>query len=186
MKNLSLILSLVLIFGISIVANAQKTANHDVKVGISKHSLVGVSSTTEIVLEPAAPTVAGEGLDFDVESASDNSIYLQYSSIIGGSANKISVAMTGDNLPSGVTIELSATEDGGEGKGAVGKAKNGAIVLSGTPDDIITNIKNCYTGTGSGAGHQLTYTLKMANNANYEDLTSGDFTNTVTYTITEN
>ncbi|WP_167610050.1 hypothetical protein [Maribellus sediminis] len=186
MKNLSLILSLVLIFGISIVANAQKTANHNVKVGISKHALVGVSSASEIVLEPAAPTVAGEGLNFDAESTSDNSVYLQYSSIIGSSANKITVAMDGDNLPTGVSIELTATDDAGAGNGAVGKAVKGAITLSGTSEDIVTNIKNCYTGTGAGSGHQLTYTLKMGSDAKYEDLTSGNFTNTVTYTITEN
>ena len=188
MKKLSLLIALVLIFGITISANAQsKTASHEVTVGIAKHSLIGISSEAGITLEPAAPTTAGEGLKFDVESATNNSVWLNYSSIVGGGSNSISVSMIGDELPSGVTIELVAAEDAGAGNGKIGQAHEGAIVLSGSTQELISNIKNCYTGTGSNAGHQLTYTLKMDNSGdNYELLTSGNFNNTITYTITEN
>ena len=188
MKNLSLIIAFALIFGITFSANAQsKTASHDVTVGIAKHSLIGISSVAPITLTPDAPTTAGEGLKFDVEGARNNSVWLNYSSIVGSGSNSISVAMTGNELPAGVTIELVAAEDAGAGNGKVGQAHEGAIVLSNSSQELISNIKNCYTGTGSSAGHQLTYTLKMDNSGNnYESLTSGNFTNTITYTITDN
>lgn len=191
MKKVTFLLAAILVLGVSNFAKAQnngdgRSANHDVKVGISKHSLVGVSSTSTIVLEPAAPTVAGEGLDFDVQSATDNSVWLQYSSIIGGNANNISVSMAGDALPTGVYIELTAANDAGKGKGQVGNSHGRKIKLSNSPQEFISEIRNCYTGTGSNAGHQLTYTLKVESNVNYQNLSSGDFTNTITYTITAN
>jgi len=200
MKNLALILASVLVFGVSMSAmaddhgngngngNSQSNAKHDIKVGISSHSLVGVSSASTITLEPAAPEVAGAGLDFSASSASDNSVWLNYSSILKGkSSNSISVSMVGDELPKGVDIELVAAEDAGKGKGEVGKTSSKkTIVLSNKSLPVVSEIKNCYTGTGSGSGHQLTYALKMNNEGdNYKELTSGDFTTTITYTITD-
>jgi len=191
MKKLSIILSSILVFGVTISAmaeNNQSTAKHDIKVGIPSYSLVGVSSASSITLEPGLPSLAGEGLNFSASSASDESVWLNYSSILSGkSSNSISVSMTGDNLPSGVTIELVASEDAGKGQGDTGNAKQTKITLNGNDQDIITGIGNCYTGTGSGSGHQLTYSLKMSDEkANYDKLTSGDFETTVTYTITDN
>ena len=195
MKKLSIILASVLVFGVSMSAMAdghgndtQSTAKHNIKVEIPSYSLVGVSSTSTINLEPGVPTVAGQGLNFSASSASDESVWLNYSSILkGNTTNSISVTMTGDNLPSGVTIEVKASEDASKGKGETGSAKQQAITLNGHGQDIITGIGNCYTGTGSGSGHQLTYSLKMTNEQeNYKKLTSGDFETTVTYTITDN
>ena len=194
MKKLSIILASVLVFGVSMSAMAvvdhhdsQSSAKHDIKVGIPSYSLVGVSSTSSIDLKPGVPTVAGEGLNFSASSASDESVWLNYSSILKGkTSNSISVTMTG-NLPSGVSIELIASPDAGKGKGETGSAKETKITLDGQGQDIITGIGNCYTGTGSGSGHKLTYSLQMSNeDVNYKKLTSGTFTTTVTYTITDN
>ncbi|QIA09788.1 hypothetical protein [Draconibacterium halophilum] len=187
MKKLSLTLAaLFLVFGtLTVNAKDKDKAEHNIKVGIPSYSLVGISSDATIALMPAAPETAGQGLDFDVESASDNSVWLNYSSIIKSSANSISVSMKGDNLPNGVTIELVAAEDAGKGKGDIGKTEKKTIVLSGDSQPVVTNIKNCYTGTGSSSGHQLTYTLKMDETSeNYKALTAKDFDTTITYTIT--
>ena len=192
MKNLSLVFALVLVFGVSISAKAgndndkDKSAKHDVKVVIPKHTSIGLSSDATITLSPSAPESAGQGLRFDVASASDNSHWLQYSSITS-SANSISVSMTsnGQALPNGVVIELQAGSNANAGKGEAGSPKP-AIVLNGGQQEIISNIGSCYTGTGSNAGHQLTYTLKMTNADQYSQLASGEFKNTITYTITEN
>lgn len=194
MKKLSLILASVLVFGISMSAmadgngNSQSTAKHDIKVGIPAYSLVGVSSTSAITLEPASPTVAGDGLNFSASSASNSSVWLNYSSILKGkSSNVVSVSMGGDQLPEGVSIELVAGEDAGKGKGEVGKTNKKTIVLSNKAEEVVSGIKNCYTGTGSTSGHQLTYSLKMENSTRaYTALTSGNFTTTITYTITDN
>ncbi|WP_319482599.1 hypothetical protein [uncultured Draconibacterium sp.] len=207
MKKVTLILIAIFVFGVFNYVSAQRDrgggimggaavvgpaggggsdgAEHNIKVGIPSYSLVGISSDATITLEPAAPETAGQGLNFDVESASDNSVWLNYSSIIKSSANSISVSMKGDNLPNGVSIELVAAEDAGKGKGEVGKTDTKTIELSGDEKPVVTGIKNCYTGTGSSSGHQLTYKLKMEEASdNYKTLTAKDFETTITYTIT--
>ena len=195
MKKLTAILSFAFILGLSLSAIAKpipnnsnnKTAKHNITVSIPSHALVGLSSTSGITLEPAAPTTAGNGLDFSASSASDNSLWLNYSSIIKGfKSNTISVNMTGDNLPNGVTIKVQAGKDSGKGKGKTGNSKSEALELSTVSKTFISDIGNCYTGTGSNAGHQLTYSLELDKNASYKELTSGDFSTTVVYTITEN
>lgn len=198
MKKLSLILASVLVFGISMTVSAQgnsgnngnngnSSANHDITVEIPSYSLVGISSTAAITLEPGAPTEAGDGLDFSASSTIDNSIWLNYSSILSGTeANSISVEMVGDELPTGVTIELEAAEDAGNGDGEVGGSA-GVITLDADGHDVITGIGNCYTGKGGNSGHQLTYTLKMSDSeGTYAALVSGTYDMTITYTITEN
>lgn len=195
MKNLvfTSVVALVLVFGTAVSASAgngndNDGAHHDVKVGISDHALVGISSDATIELQPAAPEVAGDGLNFDVEDATDNSVWLNYSSILKNknSSNTISVSIDGDDLPGGVYIELVAAEDAGNGKGVVGETHDKKIALSGSSQEVVTGIKNCYTGSGSGSGHQLTYSLKLDNEVSYGELASGSFTTTVTYTITDN
>lgn len=190
MKKITLVLTAVLVFGVTAFAASDdnKKASHDIKVGIPTHSLVGLSSTEMISLQPAAPDAAGEGLNFDAESATNSTVWLNYSSIISKSSNTISVSMKGQDLPEGVTIELMAAEDAGKGKGRLGIAQKKAIVLDESKDQkLVTTIKNGFTGTGVGAGHQLTYSLKMKETSdNYEALTAKDFTTTITYTITSN
>ena len=143
MKKLSLILASVLLFGMSITVSAKEkegssetsTANHDIKVEIPAYSLVGISSTTAITLKPGVPTQAGDGLDFSATSTTDNSIWLNYSSILNSNTkNSIAVEMTGDELPTGVSIELEAAEDAGNGDGEVGTSA-GAITLDGDAHD---------------------------------------------------
>lgn len=164
-----------------------KGAQHDVKVSINAHSLVGISSTNQIDLQPIAPEVAGDGLNFDTEASTNSSIWLNYSSIIDQSANTISVSMDGDKLPEGVTIELVAGSDAGKGVGEVGQSSNVPVVLNNKAQTLISEIKNCYTGKGEGAGHQLTYSLKMKQTSeNYKALTSGSYSTTIYYTITDN
>lgn len=164
-----------------------KGAQHDVKVSINAHSLVGISSTNQIDLQPIAPEVAGDGLNFDTEASTNNSIWLNYSSIVEKNANSISVSMDGDKLPEGVTIELVAGNDAGKGMGEVGQSTKEPVVLNAKAQTLISEIKNCYTGKGDGAGHQLTYSLKMKQTSeNYKALTSGSYSTTIYYTITDN
>jgi hypothetical protein len=166
---------------------AKNDAQHNVKVNINAHSLVGISSTELIQLQPVAPQVAGEGLDFSTEASTNSSIWLNYSSIVEKTANSISVSMDGDVLPEGVTIELVAGSDAGKGMGEVGQSSKQPLVLNAKAQSLISGIKNCYTGTGEGAGHQLTYSLKMNQTSeNYKALASGSYDTTIYYTITEN
>jgi len=180
-----LALSLLTVNTFATVSNDE--AKHDVKVTINAHSLVGISSTNQIDLQPVAPVVAGDGLNFNTEASTNSSIWLNYSSIVEKNANSISVSMDGDKLPEGVTIELVAGSDAGKGMGEVGQSSNEPVVLDKKAQTLISEIKNCYTGTGEGAGHQLTYSLKMKQTTeNYKALTSGSYTTTILYTITDN
>jgi hypothetical protein len=180
-----LALSLLTVNTFATVSNDE--AKHDVKVSINAHSLVGISSTKLIQLQPVAPQVAGEGLDFSTEASTNSSIWLNYSSIVDKTANSISVSMDGKDLPKGVTIELVAGKDAGNGMGEVGQSSNEPLVLDKKAQTLISGIKNCYTGTGEGAGHQLTYSLKMNQTSeNYKALASGSYDTTIYYTITEN
>jgi hypothetical protein len=180
-----LALSLLTVNTFATVSNDE--AKHDVKVSINAHSLVGISSTKLIQLQPVAPQVAGEGLDFSTEASTNSSIWLNYSSIVEKNANSISVSMDGKDLPKGVTIELVAGKDAGNGMGEVGQSSNEPLVLDKKAQTLISGIKNCYTGTGEGAGHQLTYSLKMNQTSeNYKALASGSYDTTIYYTITEN
>lgn len=188
MKKLSLVS--VLIFFLAVVSNAQTTTvSHNIKVSIPHYAMVGLSSTGDITLSPTAPENAGEALDFS--SAIDNTKYLQYSSILAtsSSSNTISVSMTenGTSLPAGVTIELETAKNPVGGKGNRGTGVDSPVVLStSVSKDVVTGIKNGYTGTGA-SGHLLTYSLKMADtDASYSALTSDNFSVTITYTITEN
>ena len=183
------VLALSVLTANTFAADLKKEAKHDVQVTIKEHSLVGLSSEQQIELQPEAPEFAGEGLNFNTTSSTNSSIWLNYSSIIDESANSISVSMDGDILPLGVTIELAAGSDAGKGMGEVGQSATGtvAIVLSDVGQTLISEINNCYTGTGDGAGHQLTYSLKMNQTTdNYKALTSDSFTTTILYTITDN
>jgi len=189
MKNLTVILTAVLVLAATTVINAQndsKEAKHNLNIGISTHALVDVESDaangTTIDLAPTAPTEAGLGLDFTNISNSD--LWLNYSSIVTkGKTNSVSVAITGD-LPSGVSVELEVGEDQGKGKGKKVKVVSGTTEL-GNGDKIIEDIKSCYTGTGTQAGHNLTYSLKLDEDK-YEDIVAQSFPIEVTYTITEN
>ncbi|MCK3685534.1 hypothetical protein [Maribellus sp. YY47] len=185
MKKLSLVS--VLIFFLAVALNAQTNVSHNITVTIPSYAMVGLSSTGDITLAPTAPENAGEALDFS--SATNNTKYLQYSSILnnGSSSNTISVSMTenGTSLPAGVTIELETAKNSVGGKGNRGTGVDTPVVLSTTEGkEIVTGIKNGYTGTGA-SGHLLTYSLKMTDtDASYSALTSDNFSVTITYTIT--
>lgn len=187
MKKLTILSVLILFLSLAVRAKDEQNS-HAIKVGIPFYSLVGVSSDAVITLQPSIPTEAGNGLDFAAESASNNSVWLNYSSVLKNKnqSNSISVSMDGDDLPDGVSIELAAAEDAGNGNGTVGITNTKTILLGSKSCDVVDGIGNCYTGAGSGSGHQLKYTLKMdQTSANYGALVSGDFSATITYTITE-
>nr|WP_321484699.1 hypothetical protein [uncultured Draconibacterium sp.] len=193
MKKVTFVLSLVLVFGVSLsvkaVAKEGDKVEHNVKVKIPQYALVGLSSTDDITLYPEAPTTAGMDLDFTGDHISDDSKWLNYS-YLGSSKDKatsISVKLEndGDPLPVGIGIGLKVGTYNGNGKGSHGEHVNaGEMELSTNSTVIVKNIKNCYTGTGT-QGHQLTYTLKKKGDIKYSELVAGDYSVRVVYTITD-
>ena len=169
--------------------NAQDTNSdaHTLTVNIPEVALLDIEGGTAVTLNPAAPTEAGEPIDFTAET--DNTLWLNYSSIIGDApdnsrtvkANLAGTMPTGSNL---IVTVGSATNTGAGNKGT----SAGAVTLAAVATDytVISGIGSCYTGNGANNGHNLTYSL-TENSANYGSLNfSTDYLVTITYTLSDN
>ncbi len=190
MKKVTLTLATVLIFfglGFAQDNNDKDEASHAVVINIKSHALVDVESEKGeaqfINLSPEAPKEAGLGLDFS--KATDNSLWLNYSSIVKQKqARTVSVSMK-EELPKGVELYLAASKDVGEGKGKVGDASAEEQKLSANGVKLVTGIGSCYTGNGYKKGHNLKFSLKMDEDK-YGELITEDYKVEVIYTITGN
>ncbi len=190
MKKLSVIIAAVLFsFG---VANAAvqsdgdtKEATHTVGITIPTVALVDVEAdgveASNINLTPDVSNLeAGEAVNFS--SATDKSLWLNYTSIVEDKNTRNITAAISSDLHSGVSLKLLAGSIS-SGEGLVGESA-GEITLTKTAQNLVTAIGSCYTETGNGKGHQLTYTLDM-DNEKYTNLKAENYEITVTYTITD-
>ena len=192
-KYIKVLCALVFIGGItSQTLNAQDTnvKAHDVTINIPEVALLDIepAASTAITLAPTAPTEAGSPLDFS--GATNNSLWINYSSIIGSTTEatrKVSVAITSGTMPGGMLLKVKSGDDAGNGDGTVGSSV-GAITLSTTAQDCITGIGSCYTNTPENNGHQLTYVLELNGaGGSYANLDFDDATTlTITYTLSDN
>ena len=191
MKNFTTILAtlLISIFATQVVAQTDSNTDaHDVQIIVPEVALVDVEpANSTITLSPEAPTEAGEFLDFS--NATDNSLWLNYSSIVGSKSDpsrKVTVAISNETVPSGMDLYVSAAK-ANSGKGKIG-APLGRVKLENTATDLISGIGSCYTENGENFGHQLTYSLQLSDDDNA--VASIDFdeatTLTITYTLTDN
>lgn len=190
MKKLLFTLAItLLVFGVSKAQdnNDQNTASHQVEITIPLVALVDVEGpageAVKIDLDATFTGEAGEGLDFS--AATNNELWLNYTSIVAssGATRKISVAIDANALPTGVSLNLSAATST-TGRGTLGAGQT--VALSTTSEDLVTGIESGYTGDGSGKGCNLTYSLDMADLDDYATLTESNSTVTVTYTIADN
>ena len=205
MKKLSLTIATVLLLAGATVINAQDdtgNASHDVTITIPTLAIVDIETELN---EPInlAPTFSNmeAGAKVDFSTATDNSSWLNYTSIIRGDGNanenasgsasvnvthKITAQMTTGTLPSGMSLKLTvAPVTGGIGIRGTSEATN--LTLTDGIQNVVTGIESCYTGNGVNAGHQLTYKLAIADtDAAYANLLAKDYNDiTITYTISE-
>lgn len=191
MKKLSLIIaSFVIVSGMSKVAIAQDNndtneASHGVNITIPTVALVDVEDAdgeaTTINLSPDVSALeAGEAIDFS--TANDNSLWLNYTSIVGSGQTRNVTASISGTMPSGVSLKLQASGVS-TGNGTLGSSA-GQITLSETGQNVVAGIGSAYTESGVNNGHQLTYSLDM-DVESYENLVADEYNVTVTYTITE-
>jgi hypothetical protein len=189
MKKLSLIIAAVFIFGVGNVVKAQddETDNHDVRITIPTVSILDIEGTVgetggqTVLLQPSVSDLeAGSEVDFG--SASDNSLKLNYTSIVAeGATNKIHAAINEDLSDDGFKLILSVSSDNVGGAGNLGTAVQN-VELGTNPSDVVTGIESCYSGNGPSNGRTLTYTLESEDYAKIIGKTFPDIT--VTYTIT--
>lgn len=197
-KSVLTIAAALFISGLTIAAPAgdnddNNLASHNVSITIPTVALVDVEGTggveaSSINLSPDVSSLeAGSAVDFS--KATDNSLWLNYTSIVQGEGKnntterEITVEIDNENnLPDGVSLLLSAGSVN-TGKGNRGEAVSGTVTLEKKAKDLITSIGSCYTESGYQKGHQLTYSLSM-DNEDYADLTADSYEVEVTFTIT--
>jgi len=180
-----------MMIGISMTSYAQdnNTDAHDINITVPEVALLDIepSANTTIALEPTAPTEAGNPLDFS--TATNNLLWMNYSSIIGSTTEptrNATVSITNGSIPAGTQIQVVAAADAGNGGGNVG-TPTAAITLSSTAQQIVTGVESCYTGSGVNDGHNLTYTMSLTAPSDYGSLDFDQSTTiTVTYTLSDN
>jgi hypothetical protein len=120
-----------------------------------------------------------------VQNSTDNSLWLNYSSALPASQNSRSITaeVAQGVVPGGLKLFLEAFQFSGSGGGSPGQA-TGRIELSNQPRPIISGIGNCYTGDGTGTGHQLAFTLEISDYTEIESI--GETSFVVLYTLTDN
>lgn len=176
MRFASAVVAVGLSFGLVGVAVAADTATQTVQMNVNDICVIDVTGNPG-ALTIAAPTTGGQTPPDD----SDNTTYAQYTSVVSGATARTVTAAWGgsDAAPAGCSLALEVTVlTAGCGSRAVG-----GITVSSTPQNIITAIGSCATGTAGTDGGQLTYTLGV------DDVTlldaSDDQSVTVTLTLTD-
>lgn len=177
------------LFSVNGIAQDNSFTSHTVNVYVPDVAIMDLESYsgTSISLSPLAPAEAGLALDFS--AAKDNSIWINYTSIVGSASEpnrNISVQITGGQVPSGVDLTLESSSDAGMGEGTMGAPVSRAITLDNTPQKIITNIGSAFTGDGVNSGHNLTYQLnKKPGSFGQLDFDQNN-TITISYTLSDN
>ncbi|VAW22727.1 hypothetical protein MNBD_BACTEROID01-99, partial [hydrothermal vent metagenome] len=115
----------------------------------------------------------------------NSSVWVNYSSVVAAQASRnVTVQITNGSVPTGLTLTVAADVDAGAGNGTAGSSA-GTVTLSSTAQTLISGVKSCWTGNGSGSGHNLTYALNLTSADNYSDLANADTDITITYTLTD-
>ena len=192
MKHLNKFLAVAL-FATSFALHAQPDDAddvHDVVITIPEVALVDIETTgpnTSITLGPAAPTEAGDPINFTGQS--NSVLWLNYSSIKSAAdpTRDITAAITSGTLPGGMQLDVTAAAYAGSGDGQTGSSA-GPVTLSGAAQDVVTGIGSAYTGDGANNGHNLTYALSLSGAiGSYAALDADDATTLqITYTISDN
>lgn len=189
MKKLFLTLAIsLLVFG---VTNAQDDADdfHTIGISIPEVAIIDIESTnasTHFNLVATAPTEAGLGLDFT--GATNNKLWLNYTSIVPTSnaadQRTITAQITAGTIPTGLDLAVTASTTT-TGVGTVG-ASNGIQILDDvTAKTVINGIGSCYTEDGANKGSNLAYVLSMKSGTDIGDLVVASENLTITYTISE-
>jgi hypothetical protein len=131
---------------------------------IPELSLIDIepSAQTSLTFNLTANTEAG--LPISATGATNNSLWLNYSSSIptGRPNKKVTVQVSSGTIPSGISISLLASAYSGTGGAGTFGTPTGTIALSTTAQTLISGIGRCYTGNGQSNGHQLTYTIGIS------------------------
>lgn len=174
--------------------NRGNKQSHNIAVAIPDIAVIDIAGPdgdgTSINLTPDISNLeAGEAIDFS--SAKNNSLWLNYTSIIEknnggndkGKTRKIKAELD-NNLPNGINLFLEVGP-ANTGNGQTGSPAQEKLVLKKGPTTVVENIGSCFTGNGEGKGHQLTYSIGI-DEQKINEVMAETFSVQVLYTITEN
>jgi len=192
MKKLKL--SLILLFlalttSANLSAQDTNTDSHTIGITIPEVALVDIepAGSTNITMGFTAPTEAGSPI---ISDGTDNTLWLNYSSIKSDDDATRNVSVKLNALIPGIDIKVTAAAATGAGAGTLG-TPSAQLILSAADQTIISGIGSAYTGDGANNGHNLTYELAYGSGtgsvASYADLeATSTALATVTYTISDN
>lgn len=192
MRNRLLLICALIFIIPHISAQTNESGNkqsHNIAIAIPDVALIGIAgpegSGSTINLTPNISNLeAGEAVDFS--TASDNSLWLNYTSIVenkgNGKERKITVEID-QKLPNGLDILLEVAPTS-TGNGETGIATQEKIILKKGPQTVVENIGSCYTENGEGKGHRLTYSLDEIKDNQFNKVMAETFSVQVLYTIT--
>lgn len=164
---LSLTVSCFLLNGSLLHAQDTNVANHSLTLGLNEVALLHASAGV-VNLQLGNDISAGEAVASEV---SDNSSFLQFSSVITSATRKLTAKYTG-TLPAGTVLKAQALAPGVNAVGTTGTLIASDVTLSTVTDaDLVTGIGSCYSGTLATDGYNLKYTWGLNDPAsNYADV----------------
>jgi hypothetical protein len=167
-----------------VIMHASGQPNLILNVQIPEIALLDIEPTgnNNISMNYTAPAEAG--LNLSGTTSANNSLWLNYTcSKSSGGSNRNVYAQVIGNVPQGIRIKLQASPHSAGGGGVFGNPSSSPITLSNTPQALITGIGGCFTGNGTGYGHQLNFTFEITDYSNLE--LAGNSIIQVSYTIVD-
>ena len=163
--------------------NGQNSDSHSLNIGVVTHASVGIAGgNTTLDFDMVAPANPGEKIK--VVQDGDSKLWLNYSSIVSsGASNKITASL--DQDIEGLKIKVNVAADAAGKVGHAGTGLSTKTLSTGNGEDVVNDIKSCYTGKGEGKGHALVYSIEI-DDSQYDKLVASSPVVEVTYTITEN
>ena len=139
----------------------------------SDHAPVSLTLTTST---PGAPISSSD---------SNSDMWVKITSVVPGNTHRELKAHISGTIPAGTTLTLlpsAATTTNSAGN--LGTPISSPITLTTTPQNIVTLIGSCYTGTGATDGYQLTYTWSLDNPSSNFGLLEANASSSITVYLT--
>ncbi len=170
--------------------NAQtNNKSHTVTINVPEVALLDIHTTSSLNINLSGTTIseAGKAVVFH---DSNNSIWINYSSIVGAETEpyrEITAEISEGEIPNGLALYIKAQEDVSMGDGKMGNVEE-LKKLTHSPVTIIKKIGSAYTGVGVNKGHNIQYTLKQNELENHYSKLDFDQAGplTITYTLSDN
>ncbi len=134
---------------------------HDISFTLPEVALIDVEPDgSAVILSLNIPLDAGSPLI--VGTTQNQTKWLNYSSSVAatGSTRTITAHFNNNILPKGLIVKLEVSAYTGSGAGVFGKPSS-PVILDVTPKAILSGIGGCFTGDGTGNGHQLKYSVEI-------------------------